>query len=190
MSLAPSEDDAQRYAGHVLRRGWNRVDAKFLDGRYLSGGQVDSTDGLPRYELWEYLVEIPDGQGGSARLAIKEKSHRLKLPPVGGAVPVLVNSKRTKAAFDLGDSRIDAVGAMKADEKVAKAASKKRFESKLNPEDAGSRAAAARKAAAGTEAEAASMSEHSDDPSQLLEAMEAAEEARDHAEGEERKREV
>ena len=163
------------------------MDAKLLDQRYLSGGQVDSTDGLPRYELCEYLVEIPDGRGGSARLAIKEKSHRLKLPPVGGAVPVLVNSKCTEAAFDLRDPRIDAVGARKAEEEAAKEAGKKRFESELNPEDGGSQAVAARVAAARAEAEAASMSELTDDPSRLLDAMEAAEEARDHAEGEERK---
>ena len=168
------EGDVQRYAGRVFRRGWDRLDAKFLDRRYLSGGQVDSTD----------------GQGGSIRLSIKGKSHRLKLPAVGGAVPVLVNSKRTEAAFDLSDPRIDAVGAVKDEEKAAKAASKKRFESKLNHEDGDSRAVAAGEAAARAEAKAASMSERSDDPSQLLEAMEAAEEARDHAEGEERKREA
>ncbi len=174
----------------MFRRGWDRLDAKFLDRRYLSGGQVDSTDGLPRYELCEYLVEIPDGQGGSIRLSIREKSHRLKLPAVGGAVPVLVNPKRTEAAFDLSDPRIDAVGAVKDEEKAAKAAGKKRFESKLNHEDGDSRAVAAGEAAARAEAKAASMPEHSDDPSQLLEAMEAAEEARDHAEREERKREA
>ncbi len=181
-----SADDTPRYAGRVFRRGWNRVDGKLLDQRHLSGGQVDSTDGLPRYELREYLVEVPDERGGFVRLAIKEKSYRLKLPPVGGAVPVLVNSKRTEAAFDLDDPRIDAVGAMKAEEKAAEAADKERFESKLNSEDGGPQAVTAREAAALAEKAAMSASEGSDDPLRLMEAMEAAEEARDRAEREER----
>jgi hypothetical protein len=61
------------------------------------------------------------------RRRIKEKTHRVRLPPVGRTVPVLVNKKRTKAAFNLKDRRINAIAARKAE----KAADEARFDDEL-----------------------------------------------------------
>lgn len=97
--------------------------------------------GWDRIEVWEYIVEFPDTDGQPVRLPIKEKTFMLRLPDVGGTVPVLVNGRRTKAAFDLKDPRTDAVAALKRVEKAREERDEARFEARLKgldplPEDA------------------------------------------------------
>lgn len=62
---------------------------------------------------------------------VRRDSYKLDLPEVGGTVPVLVNRRRTKAAFDLEDPRIDAVGRLEARERARKERDERRFREKL-----------------------------------------------------------
>jgi hypothetical protein len=110
--------------------GWSPVDAKLIDQRMLRR-TTDSSQAATS-QVWEYLVEIAGTDGTAVRLTIKEETFKLKLPGVGGRVPVLVNKKRTKAVFNLKDPRIDAVGALKAKEAATKAADKERFDAELH----------------------------------------------------------
>ena len=118
----------------IFRFRWEHLDAKLIDQRFLERGDYNvNTPGS--YQVWEYIVEFTDEMGQAKRLPIKEKTFKLKLPEIGGTVPILVNKKRTKAAFDLKDPRIDAVGALKRKEKAEKARDEARFKEKLkNPE--------------------------------------------------------
>jgi hypothetical protein len=62
---------------------------------------------------------------------IREKTYKLDLPEVGGMVPIRVNKKRTKAAFDLDGTEIDAVGRLERRQKAREERDKQRFEDKL-----------------------------------------------------------
>ena len=113
----------------MFRFGWDRIDATLIDQRFLERGDYNvNTPGS--YQVWEYLVEFTDA-GGTHRLPIKEKTFKLKLPELGGTVPIRVNGKRTKAVFDLGDPRIDAIAALKKKEAARKARDEARFREKL-----------------------------------------------------------
>jgi hypothetical protein len=114
--------------------GWQRVDAKLIDQRFLRRDSYNVNKGGSSYQVWEYMVELPGPDGMPVRLTIEEKTFKLKDPQIGDTVPVLVNRKRTKADFDLKDSRIDGIGALKAREKARKARDEARFESKLRGE--------------------------------------------------------
>lgn len=114
----------------MFRLGWDRVEATLIDQRFLERGAYNVRSPV-RYQVWEYLVEFPGEDGTTVRLPIKEKTFKVDLPEIGGTVPVLVNRRRTKAAFDLKDPRIDAVGRLEAKEKRRKEADRARFEEKL-----------------------------------------------------------
>jgi hypothetical protein len=125
----------------VFRFGWERIDAKLIDQRFLRRGDYNvQTPGS--YQVWEYLVEFTDADGKTVRLPIEEKTFKLRLPDIGGTVPVRVNKRRTKAAFDLKDPRIDAIGALKRAEKAREERDEARFEARLKgldpPEGTGS----------------------------------------------------
>jgi hypothetical protein len=95
----------------ALRRGWDRVDATFVDSRFVKR-KVWGGDSPGSFEIWEYMVDVP-GRGGVAavRLTFTEKKFKvLGEPERGGVVPVIVNAKRTKVMFDLSDPRIDQEG--------------------------------------------------------------------------------
>lgn len=114
----------------IFRFGWDHVDAKLIDQRFLRRGDYNvHTPGS--YQVWEYIVEVTEADGGTVRLPIKEKTFKLKLPEIGGTVPVLVNKRRTKAAFDLKDPRIDAIGALDRAEAARKERDEARFEARL-----------------------------------------------------------
>ena len=84
------------------------------------------------YQVWDYIVELPPENGRDhVRLVIRDRTYRLDLPDVGGQVPVLVNKKRTKAAFDLKGASINAVDNLKRKQKAREARDKERFERKL-----------------------------------------------------------
>lgn len=114
----------------VFHFGWDRVDAKLIDQRFLRRGDYNVT--VPgSYQVWEYLVEFTDTGGGMVRLPIQEKTFKLRLPDLGGTVPIRVNRRRTKAAFDLKDPRIDAIAALKRAEKAREDRDEARFEARL-----------------------------------------------------------
>ena len=110
--------------------GWQKVDAKLIDQRFLSRESYNVHHSGSHYQVWEYMVELPGADCRPVRLTIEEKTFKLKDPRNGEMVPVLVNRKRTKAAFDLKDPRIDAIAAMKAREKAREARDEARFEAK------------------------------------------------------------
>jgi hypothetical protein len=118
----------------MFKIGWEKLDAKLIDQRFLERGDYNvNTPGS--YQVWEYIVEFTGPGGANVRLPIKEKTFKVDLPDAGGTVPILVNKKRTKAAFNLKDPRIDAVGALKRKQKARKKRDEERFEARLKGED-------------------------------------------------------
>ncbi len=114
----------------MFRFRWDQIEAKLIDQRFLRRDDYNvKTPGS--YQVWEYLVEFTGPDGTVVRLPIEEKTFKVDLPEVGGTVPVLVNKKRTKAAFDLKDPRIDAVGRLDRKAKARKRRDEERFEKKL-----------------------------------------------------------
>jgi hypothetical protein len=114
----------------VFRLRWDHIDAKLIDQRFLRRGDYNvKTPGS--HQIWEYVVEFTDDDGGTVRLPIKEKTFKINLPDVGGTVPILVNKRRTKAAFDLKDPRIDAIRALDRKEKARRERDEARFEARL-----------------------------------------------------------
>jgi len=84
------------------------------------------------------MVEVPGADGQPTRLVIRVKNPNLDLPDLGATVPVLVNRRRTKAAFDLDDPSISPDARRKLGEQrhKAKAAEKKaKFEAKRSERD-------------------------------------------------------
>ncbi len=111
--------------------GWERCDAKLVDQKFVRRTTANVKTGI-YYQVWDYMVEIPKSlDGDPKRLVIRERTYKLDLPPVGGTVPVLVNKMRTKAAFDLKDPRIDAIGRLDARAKAKKERDERRFKEKL-----------------------------------------------------------
>ena len=119
----------------MFRFGWQRMDAKLIDRRFLRRDAYNVHQPGSAYQVWEYMVELDGPDGSPQRLTIQEKTFKLTDPEVGDMVPILVNRKRTKAAFDLKDPRIDGVGALKAREKARKARDEARFKAKLEGRD-------------------------------------------------------
>jgi hypothetical protein len=114
----------------IFRFRWDRIDATLIDRRFLERGDYN-VNRPGSYQVWEYIVEFTDERGQAKRLPIKEKTFKINLPEIGGTVPILVNKKRSKAAFDLKDPRIDAVGALERKQKAEKARDEARFREKL-----------------------------------------------------------
>jgi hypothetical protein len=84
------------------------------------------------------MVEVPGADGQPTRLVIRVKNPNLDLPDLGATVPVLVNRRRTKAAFDLDDSSISLAARRKLGEQRQKAnaaAKKAKFDAKLSERD-------------------------------------------------------
>ena len=114
--------------------GWKPVDAKLIDQRFLRRDAYQSEmGGRTPFQVWEYMVELPAEHGTPVRLTIEEKTFNLGHPgpQIGDTVPVLVSRKRTKAAFDLKDPRLDWEAAQKAREERRKAEDEARFQAKL-----------------------------------------------------------
>lgn len=82
-------------------------------------------------------IVSPARRPGAANTRVAGRNH-LDLPDLGETVPVLVNRRRTKAAFDLDDPSISPDARRKLGEQrhKAKAAAKKaEFEAKLSERD-------------------------------------------------------
>jgi hypothetical protein len=118
------------------RRGWDRVDATLVDSRFVERQSYNTKTG-GSFQVWEYMVEVP-GPGGGApvRLTFREKTFKVRgAPQRGDVVPVIVNAKRTKAMFDLSDSRIDGPGWTDERERRRKQRDDERFEARLAGRD-------------------------------------------------------
>ena len=106
----------------MLRIGWEKAQATFVAQNRVSKSIQSRGDGESYVLLvWDYMVEVDGTDGEPTRLVIRVKNPNLDLPELGGAVPVLVNRRRTKAAFDLDDPSISPAARRKLGEQRSKA---------------------------------------------------------------------
>ena len=114
----------------MFRWGWEKLDARLVDARFVRRDSYNVKSNV-YFQVWDYMVELPGPGGLPKRLVIREKTFKLDLPEIGGTVPVQVNRRRTKAAFDLDDPRIDAAGRLERKEKARRERDEARFKEKL-----------------------------------------------------------
>jgi hypothetical protein len=120
----------------VLRIGWQKAQATLVARNRVSK-KIQSREDGPSFvlQVWDFMVEVPGADGEPTRLVIRVRNPSLTLPELGGTVPVLVNRRRTKAAFDLDDPGISPEARRKLGEQRhrEKAAAKRAaFEAKLH----------------------------------------------------------
>ena len=123
----------------MLRIGWQKEQATFVAQNRVKKSIANRDDG-PSYvlQVWDYMVEVPGRDGEPTRLVIRVRNPALDLPELGATVPVLVNRRRTKAAFDMDDPAIshDARRKLGQERQKAKEAAKKaKFDAKLSERD-------------------------------------------------------
>ena len=120
----------------MIRIGWERVQATLIDQVLVRKDAYQSEmGGRTPFQVWDYMVEVTGRDGEPARLVIREKSFEVELPGVGQPVPVLVNRRRTKAAFDLDDPSISTRAKQRIageQRKKRQAATRARFDEKLD----------------------------------------------------------
>ena len=114
----------------MFRFGWQKVDAKLIDQRFLRRDSYNVHNPSSSYQVWEYMIELEGPDGRPIRLTLDEKTFELNDPQIGDTVPVLVNRRRTKAAFDLDDPRISPAAAREAGERAQRERDEARFEAK------------------------------------------------------------
>lgn len=124
---------------NVFRIGWERERATLVAQNRVKKTRVTPERG-PAYvlQVWDYMVELPGADGEPTRLVIRVKNPDLELPQLGGEVPVVVNRRRTKAAFDTDDPTISPSARRKlgeARQKEKAAAKKAAFDAKLHERD-------------------------------------------------------
>jgi hypothetical protein len=139
LTSAGPKPDSPLYDRRVLRIGWEKEQAKFV-ARNRVRKSIQGRDDGPSYvlQVWDFMVEVPGPDGQPTRLVIRVKNPNLDLPELGATVPVLVNRRRTKAAFDLDDPSISPDARRKLGEQrhKAKAAEKQaKFDAKLSERD-------------------------------------------------------
>ena len=89
----------------VFRMGLTKEQAKLVSQYMVE--EYSQNDTQPRMvQVWDYLVEVAGRDGQPVRLTIRVKGFGFDLPQPGHMVPVLVNRRRTKAAFDVDDRSI------------------------------------------------------------------------------------
>ena len=89
----------------VFRFGLQKAQAKLVSRYMVKEFFAGGTE--PRMiQVWDYLVELPGNDGQPKRLAIRVRGFGFTLPEPGNMVPVVVNRRRTKAAFDVDDPSI------------------------------------------------------------------------------------
>jgi hypothetical protein len=123
----------------MLRIGWEKEQAKLVARNRVRKSIQGREDG-PSYvlQVWDFMVEVPGTDGQPTRLVIRVKNPNLDLPELGASVPVLVNRRRTKAAFDLDDPSISPNARRKLGEQRQKAnaaAKRAKFEAKRTERD-------------------------------------------------------
>ena len=120
----------------MLRIGWQKEQARFIAQNRVRKSIANREDG-PSYvlQVWDYMVEVPGRDGQPTRLVIRVRNPSLDLPGFGETVPVLVNRRRTKAAFDMDDPSISPDARRKLGErqrKAKEAAKQAKFDAKRN----------------------------------------------------------
>ena len=90
--------------------GWEKVEARVVDHRLHRLVVHNGDPGSYNHEICDYIVQFAGPDGRQKRLSIRQNSSLLNLPPASQPVPIVVNKKRTKAAFDLKGTAIDAIG--------------------------------------------------------------------------------
>jgi hypothetical protein len=91
----------------VFRMGLTKEQAKLISQYMVKEYAQNAGDTGPGIvQVWDYLVEVPGRDGQPVRLTIRVKGIGFDLPEPGHMVPVLVNRRRTKAAFDVDDPSI------------------------------------------------------------------------------------
>ena len=116
----------------VFRFGLQRAQAKLLS-QYMVKEFFQAGNEPRMVEVWDYLVELPGSDGKPKRLTIRVKGFGFDLPEPGSMVPVVVNRRRTKAAFDVDDPSISLGAQYERDAQKRKekaAADKAEFEAK------------------------------------------------------------
>ncbi len=121
----------------VFRMGLTREQGKLISQYRVKEYFQPGTNGR-MVQVWDYLVEVPGRDGRPVRLTIRVKGLGFDLPEPGHMVPVLVNRRRTKAAFDVDDPSISRsarydLGAKQRDAKAA--ADKAKFDALRSGED-------------------------------------------------------
>ena len=112
-----------------IRFWWDRVEGTLLDDKFVKR-KWDA--GSKRYfEIRDYAVETNDRGGRPVRLVIRDRALFLKLPSRGSQVPLRVNSKRTKAAFDRHNTSIDPGWHLDKHDRKQRAADEARFDATL-----------------------------------------------------------
>jgi hypothetical protein len=106
----------------MFRIGWQKAQAKFVAQNRVKKSIQGRSDG-PSYvlQVWDYMVEVPGTDGQPTRLVIRVRNPDFDLPELGGTVPVVVNRRRTKAAFDDDDPSISPAARRKLGEQRQKA---------------------------------------------------------------------
>lgn len=118
----------------MFRIGWQKAQATLVAQNRVSKTTQGRQDGASYILLvWDYMVEVAGADGQPTRLVIRVKNPNLDLPQLGGTVPVLVNRRRTKAAFDTDDPSISPEARRKLGQERQKAnaaAKRAKFEAK------------------------------------------------------------
>ncbi len=122
----------------MLRIGWEKAQAKFVARNRVRKSIPGRGVGPSYVQVWDFMVEVPGADGQPTRLVIRVKNPNFDLPDLGATVPVLVNRRRTKAAFDLDDPSISPDARRKLGEqrhKANAAAKKAKFDAKRSERD-------------------------------------------------------
>jgi hypothetical protein len=106
----------------VFRMGLTKEQGKLISQYMVKEYAQNAGDMGPGIvQVWDYLVEVPGRDGQPVRLTIRVKGIGFDLPEPGNMVPVLVNRRRTKAAFDVDDPSISRSAQYDQDAKQRKA---------------------------------------------------------------------
>jgi hypothetical protein len=108
---------------------WDRVDGILLDDKFVE--RKWDAGSKRHFVIRDYAVETNDREGRPVRLVIRDRALFLDLPPRGSSVPLRVNRKRTKAAFDRYNTSIDPSANLDEHDRQQRAADEARFEATL-----------------------------------------------------------
>lgn len=109
----------------LFKLGWDRVEGTYLDTKFVK--RKWEAGSKRWFEINDYLVEIAGADGRPVRLLIRDRAAFLKLPAPGSAVPLRVNKRRTKAAFDRRGTSLDPSVALREHDEARRAADEARW---------------------------------------------------------------
>jgi hypothetical protein len=112
----------------LFKLGWDRVEGTYLDSKFVERKWEAGSEML--FEINDYLVEVAGSDGEPVRLVIRDRAAFLRLPAPGSPVPLRVNRKRTKAAFDRRGTSLDPAVALHERDEAQRAADEARWNSR------------------------------------------------------------